>query len=123
VSDALLVFCRYLDKKTLLSAITTVAYPGGELDSIFSLTNPITSLVTAATSQRSDAIIIAILITDGAPIAHNAISVAAATALQAIGMNFCTICVTDRCPEDIVKSSSSPPREASHVILFLNAIL
>lgn len=119
VSHALSVFCtcRYLDKPALLSAIENVAFPGGEVESVFSVTNLLTSFVTAAVSQRSDAIMIAICITDGAPNTHNAVGVAAVIALHAIGMNLCMVCVTDRCPEDLAKSASSPPKEASHEII------
>src|SRR6218665_109013 len=114
---------RYLDKNSLLAAIDNVAYTGGQIDSIFSVTNLLTSLVTAATSQRSDATVITIGITDGAPTLHNSVTIAATTALQAIGMNICMICVTDGCPADLARSVSSPPRQASHVILPFNESL
>jgi len=107
------VFCRYLDKNSLSSAIKNIPNPGGELNSVLSLGNLLTSSVKAATAQRPDAIMIAIGITDGAPIANNPLTVVASTALQALGMNACVICVTDRCPEDLAKSGSSPPREVS----------
>lgn len=119
MSHALIVFCRYLDKDSLLPAIANVAHPGGEIDSIVSVAKFLTSLVTTAISQRSDATVIAIVVTDGAPGLHNTGTVLASTAIQAIGMNVFMVCITDRCIPDIAKSMSSPPKQASHVLIII----
>ena len=57
---------------------------------------------------------VAIAITDGAPRIDTVLAVAASTALQAIGMNFLGLCVTDRCDVNLVRSASSPPRQVSN---------
>lgn len=101
-------FDQYRDKDSLLSAIDKVGYPGGEVDSILSIKNIGTSLITAA---RLDAIVVGILISDGAPRASVWQTVAASIALQAIGMKGFVVCVTDRCPVDIARSVSSPPKQ------------
>jgi len=123
VSHAWFVFCRYLDKDSVLSAIKNIAHAGGELDSVFSITNVLIGLVTTAVSQRSDSTFVAVGISDGAPNLHNTFAVTELIGLQALGMNLCMICVTKGCVVDIAKRISSPPREASHVILPLNPVL
>ena len=116
MSYAWRVFCRYTDKTALLSAIDNVEYIGVDIDSVFSVANLLTSLVTAATSLRPDTTMVTIGTLDGAPNLINSVTIAAATALQAIGMNVCMVCVRDECPEDFARSVSSPPRQASHII-------
>ena len=78
-------------------------HPGVEIDSVFSAQNILTSLITTAISQRSDATVVAIAITDGTPRLATVSAVAVSTALQALGMNVLALGVTDKCDVNLVR--------------------
>ena len=101
---------------SLSSAIDKVVHTGGEIVSVFSVQNIVTSLIVTAISQRSDATMVAIAITDGSPRLAIMPAIAASTALQAIGMNVLTLGVTDRCDVNLVRSASSHPRQVSNTM-------
>ena len=112
----LCILYRYSDKASLLAAINTIPYSGGNTDTTDGLMLMRTQ-VFGQSGDRSNFANVAVVITDGVPTVKAELLSNEIQNVRAAGIKVFVVGVTNQVNEAILRSISSPPQQVCECLL------